>query len=60
MIEPMVNVKRAAELLGVQPGTLGQWRHHKRHELPYIKVGGRVMYRVRDLQAFLDSRTHSA
>ena len=60
MIEPMVNTKRAAELLGVSVMTLAQWRHHKRYQLPYVKIGNRVMYKVSDLGKLIDSRTHSA
>lgn len=36
-------------------GTLSQWRH--RGEGPrYVRLGGRVLYRGRDLNDFLDSR----
>lgn len=46
--------KEAAEYLGVTPETLAVWRCTKRYELPYIKIGRRVMYRVRDISEFIE------
>ncbi|MFG0333746.1 MAG: hypothetical protein ACF8TS_10320 [Maioricimonas sp. JB049] len=44
----------------VQPRTLDTWRTTKRYPLPYVKIGGRVMYREADLQEFIRSRTVGA
>ena len=50
----------AAEYLGITAGTLQTWRGRRcpggPHSLPYLKVGDRVQYRLRDLDAFLDRR----
>ncbi|HZR31199.1 MAG TPA: helix-turn-helix domain-containing protein [Terriglobales bacterium] len=47
----------AAEFLGLDSaGTLAVWRCTKRYDLPYIKVGHKIMYDVADLLAFLESR----
>jgi excisionase family DNA binding protein len=46
----------AAEYLGLSSATLDTWRCTKTYDLPYIKVGGRVQYYLRDLDAFLESR----
>jgi len=47
----------AAEFLGLHSsGTLAVWRCTKRYDLPYIKVGHKIMYDVADLLAFLESR----
>lgn len=47
----------AASILGVTTGTLAVWRSSRRYSLPYIKSGGKVMYRPEDLAAFIKSRT---
>ncbi len=47
---------KAAAFLGITIETLAVWRCTKRYNLPYIKVGRLVKYRVADLLAFLESR----
>jgi hypothetical protein len=46
----------AARTLGVQPGTLRNWRF-RRIGPAYVKIGRRPMYRPRALAAWLDRRT---
>ena len=47
----------AAEFLGLaSPGVLAVWRCTKRYDLPYIRVGSKILYDVEDLLAFLESR----
>jgi len=48
----------AATYLGVAENTLSVWRSTGRYNLPYIKVGRLVRYRLSDLQAFLVRHTH--
>jgi excisionase family DNA binding protein len=43
----------AADALRVSVGTLAQWRHHKRYNLPYLKLGTAIRYRAEDIQAFI-------
>lgn len=50
---------QAAEYLGVKEQTLAVWLTTGRYNLPVIKVGRLVKYRLRDLEAFLVSRTVS-
>lgn len=59
--EARLDSSQAAKVLNVTPGTLQIWRSTGRHNLPYVKVGGRVNYRVSDLRAWLDRRcrTHT-
>lgn len=47
---------RAAAALGVSQRTLAAWRGLRRNMLPYVKVGGRIRYRRRDVEAFLSNR----
>ena len=49
--------KQAADYLGLNHKTLTAWRTNKRYNLPYIKCGRLVRYRVADVEAFLESRT---
>lgn len=53
----LMNPTEAAQYLGVSVNTLEFWRTTKRVALRYIKVGGLVRYRLRDVEDFLDSRT---
>ncbi|ORB36283.1 helix-turn-helix transcriptional regulator [Mycobacterium persicum] len=46
----------AAPIVGVSPATLKTWRH-KGIGPPYVVIGKRVRYRVRDLEAWLAERT---
>ncbi len=50
----MLSRKEAAIFLNVKIGTLAMWKSHKRHELPYIKVGRYIRYRSSDLMKFLE------
>ena len=36
---------------GLSPSTLERWRH-KRKGPPHLKIGGRVRYRLQDIEAF--------
>jgi excisionase family DNA binding protein len=47
----------AAEFLGVKAQTLAFWAMTGRHNLPFVKVGNSVKYRLADLEAWLASRT---
>lgn len=53
------NTKQAAEYLGLQPRTLDKWRSSQTYPLKFVKVGGRIRYRIADLEEFLQSRTHT-
>lgn len=52
--------KQATKYLDLKPGTLGVWRCTKRHDLPYIKIGRNVRYRVSDLDDWLNRRVSIA
>ncbi|WP_409302880.1 helix-turn-helix domain-containing protein [Pseudomonas sp. KCJK8993] len=54
-----VDDKQAADVLGVRPNTLAVWRSTGRYNLPFLKVGRLVKYRISDLAEFLASRTAS-
>ena len=59
VVEPVFDTRTAAPLLGVKPGTLEVWRC-KGIGPRFVKCGARVVYRLHDLQEFLDRRTRSS
>ncbi|HCA00441.1 MULTISPECIES: helix-turn-helix domain-containing protein [Stutzerimonas stutzeri subgroup] len=52
-----VDDKQAAVALGIKASTLSVWRSTGRYNLPYMKVGRLVRYRLSDLAEFLARRT---
>ena len=56
----LLDEKQAAELLTVSPGTLSVWRSTGRYNLPFVKVGRMVRYRLSDLDAWLDARARES
>lgn len=55
----MLTEPEAADYLSVKPNTLSQWRVTGRYNLPYVKVGRHIRYRLADLEAWVASRTFS-
>lgn len=53
----LLSRKEAAELLGIKEITLAIWKSTKRHQLPVVKVGRLVRYRLSDLHDFIERRT---
>ena len=58
-MEKLLSANEAAEILGVHASTLATWRCIHTYQLPYVKVGRLVKYRRSDVEAFIDSRTHT-
>ena len=53
----LISASDAAQHLGVSVGTLAVWRSTGRYPLPYVKIGRKVMYKRKDLEAFIEART---
>lgn len=51
--------EQVAEMLHTTTGVLNTWRHTGRYNLPFIKVGRKVLYKAEDVEAWLESRTHN-
>lgn len=49
---------QAADALGLQPSTLERWRSVDPGRLPFHKVGRRVFYHRRDIDAFMLASRH--
>lgn len=46
-----------SEMLNLAVGTLAVWRSSGRWNLPFVKVGRRVMYQLRDVEAWIAAQT---
>jgi excisionase family DNA binding protein len=57
-IEPLLDVSRAAHLLGISVKTLRDWIQARRIE--YVKVGARVMIRPETIRQFVTHNTRRA
>ena len=55
--ERLLTEDEAADLLANKPQTLSVWRTTKRYDLPYVKVGRNVRYKLSDVQAFIERNT---
>lgn len=53
----LVNDITAGLILDTKPSTLAVWRSTGRYNLPFIKMGRRVRYRLSDLLAFIETRS---
>ena len=53
----LVNRSVAALLIGLKPTTLEVWASTGRSDLPYVKCGRMVRYKLGDIAAYLDRRT---
>ena len=57
MPERLLTRVDAADMLGIKPATLSAWACLKSHDLPYVKIGSRAMYRFEDIEAFITRNT---
>lgn len=57
--EPVFNTAEAASLLRVRKGTLEVWRCRGTGPR-FCKIGARVVYRLRDINEYLESRTRTS
>jgi len=56
-ISQLLTPDETAQRLGVTRGTLAVWRCKKRYPLCYVRIGSKVMYRLEDVQRFIEQRT---
>ena len=52
----LITPEATAEKIGVRANTLNVWRCTGRYELPYVKVGRKVMYDEADVSRFIEAR----
>ncbi len=53
-MDRLLTPAETAKLLGVEITTLAAWRHHSRYNLPYVKLGKKIMYRLDDVNNFIE------
>lgn len=51
----LISPVETAKCLGVKTNTLAVWRSTNRYQLPFVKIGGRVMYRLIDVHRFIEA-----
>lgn len=56
----LLTEQQAANYLTLAPGTLSVWRSTGRNNLPFVKIGGSVRYRLSDLDAWMASRERAS
>jgi excisionase family DNA binding protein len=56
----LLTEQQAANYLTLAPGTLSVWRSTGRNNLPFVKIGGAVRYRLSDLDAWMASRERAS
>lgn len=54
----LLDRQEAATYLRLKPQTLANWVVTRAHNLPHVKIGRRVMYRLADLDAFVMANRH--
>ena len=54
-LEDLLDVKKAAKVLGISPKTLRDHVLHRR--IDYVKIGGRVLFRPDTLWEFIERNT---
>lgn len=54
-VKKLIAPAEAAEKLGVKEQTLAVWRCTGRYDIPYIKIGSKVMYRLSHIESFINS-----
>lgn len=52
------NSLNAADYIGIPANTLQHWRTTGAQQIPFIKVGRRIMYRISDLDEWLAQHTY--
>jgi hypothetical protein len=59
MPEKLLTRREAAEFLGTAENTLAVWACNKRYNLPMVKIGKLVRYRLSDLIDFINQHQSS-
>jgi predicted site-specific integrase-resolvase len=57
-VTSLMKEAQAADFLGIKKNTLACWRSSRLVNLPYIKIGGSVRYKLKDLEQYLEANKH--
>ncbi len=53
----LIDDKETSKILHITPETLAVWRCTNRYDLPYVKLGRKVRYKLKDIHDFIDRQT---
>lgn len=53
----LLTPQQVADWLDVKIETLANWRHNKRYNLPYVRIGRKIKYLEDAVAAFIEART---
>ncbi len=56
--KPFLSPKDLSKFIDISVGTLAVWRTNGTYGIPYIKIGGKVMYPVTEVNKWIQSRVH--
>jgi excisionase family DNA binding protein len=56
-IPRLLTTAQVAELLNVAPHTLAVWRSEGNFDIPFVKIGRAVRYRLVDVELYLERQT---
>ena len=54
MSDELLTPDDVAEMLDISPQTLASWRTTGRYDLPFLRIGRLVRYRLSDVEEFLN------
>lgn len=55
--EKLLSQSEIANYLGTTVPTLNTWRATRKYDIPYIKFGNNIKYRLSDVNSWLDKQT---
>ena len=58
MNQKLLTEDEVADMLGISPRTLQYWRQ-QRINIPFVKVGKQVRYRVEKVEAFMNTNSQA-
>lgn len=54
----LLTEEEAAAILRIKPATLTNWRSSGRYDLPFVKTGGKIRYRLSAVLYFIERYTY--
>lgn len=58
-MEKMLTQKEVAEILGTTTGTLNTLRWQKKLDIPYYRVGSKILFKKEDLENWLKGKLNA-
>lgn len=55
MQHKLISLNEAAEMLGLTPKTLRNWKLDNELPFPYYKIGGRVKFKLSEIEEYIEA-----